>query len=123
MNTKKILIIDDDDDVRMVTRETLALLGTDSIHIEIEEAADGNSGLEMLQTNKYDLVIVDYRMPGLDGTEVINRFRIKDDFATPFVMISGFIGDFEILDDVNVFYMPKPFEVKQLHSTVSMFLR
>ena len=63
-NTKRILIVDDDADIRHLLSIKLKKHG-----YEIIEAADGEEGLEKLKSDSPDMVMVDVRMPGIDGFE------------------------------------------------------
>lgn len=79
----RILIADDDDDLRSVLARRLTRAG-----YEVLEAADGRRCLDVLQTTPVDLVILDIFMPELDGIAVIAR--ASRDFAhVPILAISG----------------------------------
>jgi CheY-like chemotaxis protein len=69
---KKILIVEDQEDIREVIRITLELED-----YELHEAVDGNEGLRMVRQLKPDLVLSDVMMPGLDGLQLCRS--IKDD--------------------------------------------
>ena len=66
----KILIIEDNDDNRDILKHQLEYLG-----YEVVEAADGLDGLNQVEKERPDLVIVDVMMPGIDGREVARRLR------------------------------------------------
>ena len=66
----KILIIEDNDDNRDILKHQLEYLG-----YEVVEAADGLDGLNQVEKERPDLVIVDIMMPGIDGREVARRLR------------------------------------------------
>jgi two-component system, NtrC family, nitrogen regulation response regulator NtrX len=79
----KILIIDDEKSIRKTLREIL-----EYEKYQVDEAADGNEGLSMLQKVKYDIVLCDIKMPKVDGIEVLEKaMEISAD--TCVVMISG----------------------------------
>ncbi|MEI6608996.1 MAG: response regulator [Deltaproteobacteria bacterium] len=74
----RILIIDDDETFRTMVRRMLE----SADYKEIEEAGDGNSGMNLLRNNPFDLVITDIIMPNKEGIELImeltkNYPRIK----------------------------------------------
>jgi two-component system NtrC family response regulator len=69
----RILIIDDDDALRVGLAETIADLG----HTP-DEARDGAAGLALIDAARPDAVLLDLRMPGLDGMEVLRRIRTRD---------------------------------------------
>ncbi|MBV8858733.1 MAG: response regulator [Acidobacteria bacterium] len=69
--TKRILIIDDEENIRRVTRLTLEAAG-----YEVGEAADGERGLEAFGDGAgWDAVLLDQRMPGLDGLETLRQLK------------------------------------------------
>jgi DNA-binding NtrC family response regulator len=79
----KILIIDDEKTIRTTLKEILEYEG-----YQVDEAADGLSGLEKLENEDYEAVLCDIKMPKMDGIEVLTRAaEIADDI--PFIMISG----------------------------------
>ncbi len=84
----KILVVDDQRNIR----STLGLLLRARGH-EVEEAADGDQGVEMATANGYDLVITDLRMGARDGIEVLRR--IKDTHALTEVIVMTAYGSIE----------------------------
>jgi len=66
----KVPVIEDNDDNRDILKHQLEYLG-----YEVVEAADGLDGLNQVEKEKPDLVIVDVMMPGIDGKEVARRLR------------------------------------------------
>ena len=79
----KILIIDDEASIRNTLREIL-----EYEKYQVEEAADGEVGLQMLENEKFDVVLCDIKMPKLDGIEVLER-SMTAGIDTPFIMISA----------------------------------
>jgi DNA-binding NtrC family response regulator len=79
----KILIIDDEASIRHTLREIL-----EYEKYQVEEAADGEIGLRMLEDEKFDVVLCDIKMPKLDGIEVLER-SMTIGIDTPFIMISA----------------------------------
>lgn len=87
----RVLIIDDEEP----TREAIRILGDwKGIGVdEVLEAGDGQSGLDLLRERKPDLVLVDMKMPGMDGVEFLRR--VEEEHPDLFtIVISGF-NDFE----------------------------
>lgn len=65
-----VLIVDDDRLQRKLLTQQLVGLG-----YEVDFAADGEQALKLAETNRYDLVLLDYQMPGLNGVEVFTKLR------------------------------------------------
>ena len=81
----KILIIEDEDAIRRVL---IKIIKNENSSFEVEDAADGLEGFEMIQTTDYDLVLCDIKMPKMDGVEVLEKaLAVKPEI--PFIMISG----------------------------------
>jgi two-component system nitrogen regulation response regulator NtrX len=79
----KILIIDDEKSIRKTLREIL-----EYEKYQVEEAADGSEGIELVKKEKYDIILCDIKMPKMDGIEVLDKImQLSAD--TPIVMISG----------------------------------
>ena len=66
----KILVIDDEKDIRQLVAVMLESAG-----YAVSQASNGQNGLSLLQEAKYDLVITDVMMPGLDGWEVCRKVK------------------------------------------------
>jgi two-component system, NtrC family, nitrogen regulation response regulator NtrX len=79
----KILIIDDERAIRSTLKEILEFE-----NYAVDEAEDGEKGLQLLNKSKYDVVLCDIKMPGMDGLEVLEKaMELSPD--TPFIMISA----------------------------------
>lgn len=72
----RVLIIEDETVTAEAVKEALAL---DDISADI--ASDGKSGLEKFVANNYDLILLDLKMPGLSGDEVLSEIRKRDPFV------------------------------------------
>lgn len=78
-----ILVIDDERAIRNTLKDILSFEG-----FEVEEAADGAEGLEMIKAKDYNCILCDVKMPKMDGIEVLEKVKeLKPDI--PFVVISG----------------------------------
>lgn len=116
----KILIIEDDKLLNELVRDYLLRQ-----HHQVETAETGTSGLEKLQSFQYDAVILDWQLPGLEGIEILKRFRANGG-STPVLMLTrkGSIDEKEAgfqtgTDD----YLTKPFELRELGARVQALLR
>jgi two-component system nitrogen regulation response regulator NtrX len=113
----KILIIEDEAAIRRVLKK---IISEENEGYEVEEAADGLQGLEMILNNDYDLVLCDIKMPKMDGVEVLEKVKkVKPEI--PILMISGH-GDLDTA--VNTMrlgafdYISKPPDLNRLLNTV-----
>ena len=70
MNPKSVLVVDDEKNIRLTFSETLAQMGFDT-----RTAANGAEALAKLQDADFALALLDLRMPGIDGIEVLRRIR------------------------------------------------
>lgn len=113
----KILIIEDEAAIRRVLGKILA---EENDLYKVEEAEDGQAGLEKIKNDDYDLVLCDIKMPKMDGVEVLEAVKkIKPEI--PVVMISGH-GDLETAIQtmrLGAFdYISKPPDLNRLLNTV-----
>src|SRR5207237_1340655 len=84
LQAARILVVDDDPDVRRFLSDSLAGMG-----YSVTLAKDGAAGLDCLTRSRPDLMIVDYAMPGMTGAEVSKRAR-EIDGALPIIFASGY---------------------------------
>jgi CheY-like chemotaxis protein len=82
----KVLFIEDDPMNRRVVRDMLDVAGA-----TMAEAADGETGLRALDDDDYQIVLVDLRMPGMDGIEVIGHIRARPDAkaTVPIIVVTA----------------------------------
>ncbi|WP_138493835.1 response regulator [Paenibacillus pinistramenti] len=114
----KALIIDDEEPLR----EAIRILGEwESLGVDtVLEAADGESGLNLLKQQPVDLVMVDMKMPGLSGPEVLQILE-RDYPGLPTIVISGY-NDFEFtrqaIKSRVVDYLLKPVNRTELNQAM-----
>jgi DNA-binding response OmpR family regulator len=119
MSVSRILVVDDDDDIRGLVRTLLERAGH-----EVSDASDGRKGLRELFERSADLVILDVAMPGLDGWATLERIREVSD--VPVLMLTARDAELERVrglrggaDD----YVVKPFGRQELVARVDVLLR
>jgi len=115
---KKILVVDDDDNLRIVMQETLESCGYD-----VGEAESGATALNVLKKKKFDLVITDLMMPGIKGIDLIERASgLYPEMG--FLVISAY-GTIETAVDAmrkGAFdFITKPFSIEHIESRVERF--
>jgi len=119
----KVLIVDDDEMVRLTVRTVLERAG-----YEIAEACDGNDGRRALQHKDFDLIITDIIMPDCEGIEFIRgALQSKPERRIVAMSGGGRIRNTEFLDLAKKCgakaVLPKPFEPAELMSAVTLALR
>ena len=115
----KILVADDEKDIRSVLRLYLEDAG-----YEVVEAADGLQALEALESQDIDLCLLDIMMPELDGYQVLKRVREDDD--VPIIVVSAKGQDPEKILGLNLGaddYMVKPFNPLEAVARVNTNIR
>lgn len=118
-NGKKILIVDDEEPVRNLVQRTLEREGYNVVN-----AANGQEALDKVSKNGIDLVLMDIRMPGLNGFQALDLIRQRSDI--PVIMLTGII-DKDALRDALVCgaddYVIKPFRPCELVARIKAKLR
>lgn len=113
---RKILVIEDEPKVRDFIRAAL------EPEFEIIEAGDGQEGVNQARLNKPDVILLDLRLPRLDGLTVLARIKSsKATSATPVVIISAKGHTSSLLDGQKagaVDYLIKPFTIEDLRVVV-----
>lgn len=116
LNKRKILIIEDDNDVREFLKEEL------TPYFEVAAEADGKNGLEYAHNNDIDLIISDVMMPGYNGFEITRK--LKSDFSTshiPIILLTALNAAESHLEGVKSgadSYITKPFSTKLLLASI-----
>jgi DNA-binding response OmpR family regulator len=112
----KILLVDDEDSLRLLVRYELEQRG-----FLVEEADSGEKAIEKLEQTHYNLVVLDIRMPGMDGLEVLKNIRVNN-LADKVIMLTG-VDELKISRDSLKFgaddFISKPYEFKQLLATIN----
>lgn len=117
----RILIIDDENNIRRMLKLALAQNGH-----TVETASDGYEGLERFGNDgaDWDLVLLDQRMPGLEGLEVLREMRRRNPLARV-LMITAF-GTIDLATDAMAAgatdFLRKPFAIETLRSAVAAAL-
>lgn len=122
MKKPRVLVVDDEEDIRDILKTILT-----EENYEVIEAGDGNEALKMARTKAPDLIILDYNIPYIDGREVCSR--LKKDILLRHLPILMLTGRGEVIDKVKGInagaddYVVKPFEPAELLARVRMIIR
>ncbi|MDR3578268.1 MAG: response regulator [Anaerolineaceae bacterium] len=114
---KQILIVDDEESILMVLKNSLTLSGED---YQVATASNGDEAIDQLHQHKFDLVVTDYLMAGMDGLELMAEVKkIQPDVRV--IMISAY-GTDELeteADGLQVYrYLEKPIEIDTFRRAV-----
>lgn len=116
----RILVIEDEKGISGFLKEGLEEEG-----FAVDVAGDGQTGLEMASTNDYDLLLLDWMLPGLSGIEVCTEFRKKNK-TVPIIFLTAkdTVQDtvFGLSAGAND-YIKKPFEFEELLARIRVQLR
>jgi two-component system cell cycle response regulator DivK len=119
--TKRILVVEDQDDLRAILRDLLTGSGYD-----VAEAADGQAGVARAKAERPDLILMDIQLPVLDGYETTRQIKSDPDLkATPIIAVSSFAmkGDEEKARAAGCdHYVTKPYSPLQLLRIIQGFL-
>jgi DNA-binding response OmpR family regulator len=119
MNEPRVLVIDDDPDIRALVAELLERAG-----FVVEQAEDGRAGLRALHRSPPDLVVLDVSMPDMDGWQTLER--IRDLSTVPVMMVTARGDELERVRGLQAGaddYVVKPFGRQELVARVQALLR
>ncbi len=117
---QKILVVEDDTEIAKLIGIHLTDLG-----FEVDHAESGPAGLEMVRSDRYQLVVLDVMLPGLDGFEVCKQIR-RDDRQIPILVLSAKTEEVDKVLGLELgadAYMTKPFSVRELVARIKAIFR
>ncbi len=117
MKNPRILVVDDEENIRLLFKEELEEEG-----FEIGLASNGFEALDKLKTERFDLVVLDIKMPGMDGIQTLNEIKnIKKD--QPVILCSAY-GEFkqDFSSWVSDGYVVKSADTRELKQTIKNVL-
>jgi DNA-binding response OmpR family regulator len=117
---RRILVIEDNKDLAHLLEIHLR-----DLSFEVDLASDGRSGLVKAETNRYDLIILDLMLPGIDGLEICRRVRSKDTYS-PILMLTAKSSEFDRVLGLEMGaddYVTKPFSIRELLARVKAIFR
>jgi two-component system chemotaxis response regulator CheY len=111
----RILVVEDDDGIRELVDVVLSGAG-----YEVLTASDGAAALQVLGQARPDLVLLDMRMPIMDGWEFARRYRARPEPHAPIVVLTAARDAAERAAEIDANgYLGKPFDVQELLTLVS----
>jgi two-component system KDP operon response regulator KdpE len=119
MSAGRILIVDDDPQIRRVMRVTLTGQG-----YEVDDAKSGEAALDKLRAERFDLVLLDVNMPGMDGLETCRAIRGRSEIGIIMLTVrDGESDKVEALDAGADDYVTKPYNAPELLARIRAALR
>jgi len=116
----KILIVEDEPNMRMGLKDNLEFEG-----YEVDYAEDGQTGLEKILHNKYNLVLLDVMMPKMSGFDVCKTAR-KNGINTPIILLTAKGEEIDKILGLELGaddYVTKPFSLRELLARIKAILR
>lgn len=117
---RKILVVEDNEDIAKLIALHLRDFGA-----EVTIASDGDEGLNAVLSKRYDFVVLDLMLPGVDGLEICRNLRAQSDY-TPILMLTAKTGELDRVLGLEMGaddYLTKPFSVRELVARVKAILR
>ncbi len=116
----RVLIVDDDEAVQSVLYKVISTGGFDAM-----VASGGEEALSLIERNRFDLILLDINMRGIDGFEVVQTIRQRG-VETPIIIVSGRQEDYDTLYGLDIGaddYVTKPFNPVVLGAKVKALIR
>jgi len=113
----KILLVDDSRTMRNIQKKVLGALGA----ADFAEAGDGVEALSLMANAKFDLALVDWNMPNMDGHTLVQKIR-ETDKTTPLIMVTTEAEKQRVMDAIKAGvnnYVIKPFTPESLLDRVN----
>jgi DNA-binding response OmpR family regulator len=120
MSRKKILIIEDHTDLANILSLNLS-----DLDYKVTHADDGLKGLNYLENESFDLVVLDLMLPGIDGIEICRRIRNQNNY-TPVLMLTSKSSEIDRVLGLEIGaddYVTKPFSVRELMARIKALFR
>jgi len=119
VTNQRVLVVDDEKNIRLTLRESLK-----AMDLDVEAAVNGEEALDMAGRQAYDLVLLDLKMPGMDGIEVLRRLReLSRTTAVVVLTAHGTVESaVEAMKLGAVDFLQKPFSPQEIREVVSQAL-
>jgi DNA-binding response OmpR family regulator len=117
---KQILVVEDERDIADLIR-----LHLEDLNYIVTVARDGNTGLRKSSTGSWDLIILDLRLPGIDGLDICRNLRQRSEYV-PILILTSKSSELDRVVGLEVGaddYVVKPFSVLELMARVKAILR
>ena len=119
VDAKEVLVVDDESDIRELLQAYLSSQGH-----KVLTAASGEEALALFKQNGPDLIILDVKMPGMDGFEVLRKIRKSS--QVPVIMLTARTASFDTVQGLHSGaddYVHKPFDLAVLDARIKAVIR
>lgn len=117
LDKKRLLIVDDQVGIRILLLEVFATEGYDTF-----QAANGRTALEIVRTQRPDLVLLDMKIPGMDGLEILKQIKEYDRSIKVIMMIA--YGELDMIKEATdlgaLMHFTKPFDIDEMRLAVNL---
>lgn len=119
MNNKKVLIVDDQNGIRILLMEVFSSEGYTTF-----QAANGKTALEIVEKHTPDLVLLDMKIPGMDGLEILKHIKEMNP-SIKVIMMTAY-GELDMIKEATelgaLMHFTKPFDIDEMRVAVNMQL-
>ncbi|MBI4546735.1 MAG: response regulator [Ignavibacteriae bacterium] len=116
----KLLVVDDEDALRSIIKDQL-----EGYDFEVDTAEDGVHAVNSMQSKRYDVILLDIRMPGMDGMEVLKTIREKN-LARKVIMLTA-VDELKVAKDSLLLgaddFITKPYDIRNLVTCINRTLK
>ncbi|MBT2713516.1 sporulation initiation phosphotransferase Spo0F [Pseudomonas sp. ISL-88] len=116
---EKILIVDDQYGIRILLNEVFNKEGYQTF-----QAANGIQALDIVTKERPDLVLLDMKIPGMDGIEILRRMKMIDDSIRVIIMTA--YGELDMIQESKelgaLTHFAKPFDIDEIRDAVKKYL-
>ncbi|WP_058300968.1 response regulator [Gorillibacterium timonense] len=120
MDKKKLLIVDDQNGIRVLLVEVFSSEGYQTF-----QASNGKLALEIVKQESPDLVLLDMKIPGMDGLDILKHIK-EIDPAMKVIMMTAY-GELDMIKEATdlgaLMHFTKPFDIDEMRTAVHHYLR
>ncbi|WP_311081022.1 response regulator [Paenibacillus polymyxa] len=120
MEKKKVLIVDDQNGIRILLMEVFGSEGYETF-----QAANGKIALEIVEKEPPDLVLLDMKIPGMDGLEILKHLKTMNPDIKVIMMTA--YGELDMIKEATelgaIMHFTKPFDIDEMRIAVNKQLR
>lgn len=115
MANKKVLVVDDQIGIRILLCEVLQSAGYDTL-----EAPNGATAIHLTEVEQPDVILLDMKMPGMDGLQILKAVRALGSSAS-IIMMTAY-GELDVIQEAMAFgansFLTKPFDIEAIREAI-----